>query len=74
MNNEAKGLQFLVNQKHCSLIHNVTIRMLRKSMKITCVCDNQSHRGKRLPPPPPSQNSLEEALRRAAPEHGPAKS
>ena len=31
-------------------------------MKITCVCDSQSPRGKRLAPPPPSQNSLEEAL------------
>ena len=31
-------------------------------MKISCICDRQSPRGKCLPPPPPSQNSLQEAL------------
>ena len=43
------------------LTHKVNIRILRESMKITCVCDSQSPRGKRLPPPP-SPNSLEESL------------
>ena len=30
MNNEVKGLQFLVNQENCSLIRKVDIRILRE--------------------------------------------
>ena len=37
MNNEVKGLQFLVNQENCSLIRKVNIRILRESMKISCI-------------------------------------
>ena len=51
MNNEVKGLQFLVNQENCSLIRKVNIRILRESMKISCIWDRKSPRGKRLAPP-----------------------
>ena len=51
MNNEVKGLQFLVNQENCCLIRRVNIRILRESMKISCIWDRKSPRGKRLAPP-----------------------
>ena len=50
MNNEVKGLQFLVNQENCSLIDKVNIRILRESMKISSIWDRKSPRGKRLGP------------------------
>ena len=35
--NKVKGLQFLVDQENCSLIYKVNIRILRESMKISCI-------------------------------------
>ena len=45
-----KGLQFLVNQENCSSIHKVDICILRESMKISCIWDRKSPRGKGLAP------------------------